>query len=158
MQEKNNLLGLTLEELQDYLISLNEKSYRGLQIFEWIHNKGVINFNSMTNLGNELIEKLKQNSKHTIVINYNPETVSTDYDESDRLYFEEISLERVLDIYQLENPEGVIISVGGQTPNNIAIDLSNNNVTILGTQPKNIDRAEDRFKFSNLLDTVKFLL
>ena len=63
MQEKNNLLGLTLEELQDYLISLNEKSYRGLQIFEWIHNKGVINFNSMTNLGNELIEKLKQNSK-----------------------------------------------------------------------------------------------
>lgn len=101
------------------------------------------------------IRKLKQNSKYTIVINYNPETVSTDYDESDRLYFEEISLERVLDIYQLENPEGVIISVGGQTPNNIALDLNDNNVTILGTQPKNIDRAEDRFKFSKLLDTIK---
>ena len=63
MLEKNNLLGLTREELQDYLLSLNEKPYRGLQIFEWIHNKGVTDFNSMTNLGSDLVEKLKQNSK-----------------------------------------------------------------------------------------------
>ena len=100
------------------------------------------------------IRTLKKEKKTTIVINYNPETVSTDYDETDRLYFEEISLERVLDIYQLENPEGVIISVGGQTPNNISLDLSKNNVKILGTQPENIDKAEDRNKFSNLLDSI----
>ena len=100
------------------------------------------------------IRTLKKEEKTTIVINYNPETVSTDYDETDRLYFEEISLERVLDIYQLEKPFGVIISVGGQTPNNISLELSNNNVKILGTQPDNIDKTEDRNKFSNLLDSI----
>lgn len=100
------------------------------------------------------IRTLKKNNKYTIVINYNPETVSTDYDESDRLYFDEISLERVLDIYQLESSQGVIVSVGGQTANNICLDLYKNNVNILGTNPQNIDRAEDRYKFSQLLDSI----
>lgn len=100
------------------------------------------------------INTLKKNNKKSIVINYNPETVSTDYDVSDRLYFEEISSEIVTDIYNLEKSEGVIISVGGQTPNNIALELDKNNINILGTSPKNIDRAEDRHKFSQLLDEI----
>ena len=100
------------------------------------------------------INTLKKNKQYSIVINYNPETVSTDYDVSDRLYFEEISCETVTDIYNIEKSKGVILSVGGQTPNNIAIDLFNNKVNILGTSPKNIDRAEDRHKFSKLLDNL----
>lgn len=88
----------------------------------------------------------------TVMINYNPETVSTDYDMSDKLYFDELSLERVLDIYEKENPTGIIISTGGQIPNNLAVKLNKANVNILGTEPKNIDRAEDRHKFSALLD------
>ena len=100
------------------------------------------------------LNTIKKNKMRSIMINYNPETVSTDYDMSDRLYFEELTLERVLDIYQYENPSGVIISVGGQAPNNIAMDLYNNNVKILGTSPKSIDNAEDRSKFSDLLDKM----
>ncbi|MBU1445683.1 carbamoyl-phosphate synthase (glutamine-hydrolyzing) large subunit [Patescibacteria group bacterium] len=88
----------------------------------------------------------------TIMINYNPETVSTDYDISDKLYFDELSVERVLDIYEKENPHGVILSTGGQIPNNIALKLNDNGVKILGTDPKNIDRAENRHKFSAMLD------
>ena len=79
---------------------------------------------------------------------YNPETVSTDYDEADRLYFENISLETVLDIYKLENSSGVVLSMGGQTSNNIALPLFRSNVKILGTSPEMIDTAENRFKFS----------
>ncbi len=90
----------------------------------------------------------------TIMINYNPETVSTDYDVCDRLYFDELSFERVLDIYEKENPEGVIISMGGQIPNNLAMKLHRQNVRILGTSPLNIDRAEDRHKFSGMLDSL----
>jgi len=89
-----------------------------------------------------------------IVINYNPETVSTDYDISDKLYFEEITFERVLDIYEKENPLGVIVSVGGQIPNNIALKLSGAGVRILGTSSESIDAAEDRSKFSALLDKL----
>lgn len=100
------------------------------------------------------INALKKNKKYTIVVNYNPETVSTDYDVSDRLYFEEISLESIIDIYSIECSEGVIVSVGGQIPNNLALELYNNNINILGTNPYNIDRAEDRHKFSQLLDTI----
>jgi len=100
------------------------------------------------------INTLRKNKKYTIVINYNPETVSTDYDMSDRLYFEEITNETVTDIYNIENASGIILSVGGQTPNNIALDLYNNNLNILGTNPIDIDRAEDRHKFSQLLDTI----
>jgi carbamoyl-phosphate synthase/aspartate carbamoyltransferase len=85
---------------------------------------------------------------------YNPETVSTDYDEADRLYFENISLETVLDIYALENSSGVIISMGGQTPNNIALPLHRMNVKILGTSPDMIDTAENRYKFSRMLDRI----
>ncbi len=90
----------------------------------------------------------------SIMINYNPETVSTDYDICDRLYFDELSLERVLDIYELEQPEGVIVSTGGQIPNNLAMRLHHNDVNILGTSPVNIDRAEDRHKFSSMLDQL----
>jgi carbamoyl-phosphate synthase large subunit/carbamoyl-phosphate synthase small subunit len=100
------------------------------------------------------INTLKKNKEYAIVINYNPETVSTDYDVSDRLYFEELSSEVVNDIYTLENSKGIIMSVGGQTPNNIAMDLNKLGVNILGTSPTNIDRAEDRHKFSQLLDTI----
>ncbi|MBI2655167.1 carbamoyl-phosphate synthase (glutamine-hydrolyzing) large subunit [Candidatus Woesearchaeota archaeon] len=91
----------------------------------------------------------------TIMINYNPETVSTDYDVCDRLYFDELSFERVLDIYEKENPEGVIISMGGQIPNNLAMKLHKQDVRILGTSPLSIDSAEDRHKFSKLLDELK---
>ena len=85
----------------------------------------------------------------TIMINYNPETVSTDYDICDRLYFDELSLERVLDIYEKEDPTGIIVSVGGQSPNNIALALHNNNATILGTHPEKIDNCEDRDQYSS---------
>mmetsp|Transcript_42304 Transcript_42304/g.106746 ORF Transcript_42304/g.106746 Transcript_42304/m.106746 type:complete len:498 (-) Transcript_42304:68-1561(-) len=88
------------------------------------------------------------------MINYNPETVSTDYDESDRLYFEELSTERVLDIYDKEQPRGVMVSVGGQIPNTLALPLHRAGVPILGTSPIDIDRAEDRHKFSTLLDEI----
>ena len=90
----------------------------------------------------------------SIMINYNPETVSTDYDMCDRLYFDELSLERVLDIIDLEQPRGVVVSVGGQIPNNLAMRLHNYGVPILGTSPLDIDRAENRDKFSAMLDRL----
>ena len=99
----------------------------------------------------------KYGIKEVILINYNPETVSTDYDVSDRLYFEELSLERILDIYEFEKPLGVIVSVGGQIPNNLALKLSMNGVNILGTSPISIDMAEDRAKFSSILDELQIL-
>ena len=89
-----------------------------------------------------------------IMINYNPETVSTDYDMCDRLYFDELSLERVLDVIDLELPKGVMVSVGGQIPNNLAMKLHRQNVPILGTSPISIDRAENRHKFSSMLDQL----
>ena len=90
----------------------------------------------------------------SIMINYNPETVSTDYDMCDRLYFDELSFERVLDVIDLENPRGVIVSVGGQIPNNLAMKLYRQSVPILGTSPVSIDRAENRGKFSAMLDQL----
>jgi carbamoyl-phosphate synthase large subunit len=102
--------------------------------------------NSMITLG-------KLNYK-TIMINYNPETVSTDYDICDKLYFDELTFERILDIYEKENPMGVIVSMGGQIPNNFAMPLYNAGIPILGTSPINIDRAENRHTFSQLLDTL----
>ena len=81
------------------------------------------------------------------MINYNPETVSTDYDMCDRLYFDELTFERVMDILELENPHGVIVSTGGQIPNNLAMRLDEQHVNILGTSAKSIDNAEDREKF-----------
>ena len=97
------------------------------------------------------LNKLK---RKTIMINYNPETVSTDYDVCDRLYFEEMSFERVMDVYEKENPLGVVISMGGQIPNNLAMKLDKMKVNVLGTDPKNIDNAEDRHKFSKLCDNL----
>ncbi len=91
----------------------------------------------------------------TIMINYNPETVSTDHDICDKLYFEEMTLERILDIYEKENPKGIIVSMGGQIPNNLAIKLKEQHVNVLGTHPKMIDRAEDRNKFSEVLDSLE---
>ncbi|KAH7103491.1 carbamoyl-phosphate synth [Auriculariales sp. MPI-PUGE-AT-0066] len=100
------------------------------------------------------IRTIREQGLKTIMINYNPETVSTDYDEADRLYFENISQETVLDIYDVERSQGVILSMGGQTPNNIALPLHRQNVKIYGTSPEMIDTAENRFKFSRLLDTI----
>ncbi|CAB4376032.1 unnamed protein product [Rhizophagus irregularis] len=100
------------------------------------------------------IRTLREHGIKTIMVNYNPETVSTDYDEADRLYFENITLERVLDIYEIESSCGVIISMGGQIPNNIALPLHRQNVKILGTSPEMIDTAENRYKFSRMLDQI----
>ncbi|KAK7028116.1 Carbamoyl-phosphate synthase [Paramarasmius palmivorus] len=100
------------------------------------------------------IRTLREQGFPTVMVNYNPETVSTDYDEADRLYFENISLETILDIYDTERARGVILSMGGQTPNNIALPLYRQNVKIYGTSPEMIDTAENRFKFSRLLDEI----
>jgi carbamoyl-phosphate synthase large subunit len=97
---------------------------------------------------------LKKLGYKTIMVNYNPETVSTDYDICDRLYFEELSFERVLDIYKRENPRGLILSMGGQIPNNLALKCFKAGLRILGTSPESIDMAENRFKFSRLLDRL----
>ncbi|KAH6913948.1 carbamoyl-phosphate synthase subunit arginine-specific large [Coprinopsis sp. MPI-PUGE-AT-0042] len=98
--------------------------------------------------------KLRDMGNRTIMINYNPETVSTDFDEADRLYFEELGYERVMDIYELEQSQGVVVSVGGQLPQNIALRLKNSGVNVLGTDPAQIDKAEDRHKFSSVLDSI----
>ncbi|KAG6812083.1 hypothetical protein H0H92_004447 [Tricholoma furcatifolium] len=100
------------------------------------------------------IRTLREQGLPTVMVNYNPETVSTDYDEADRLYFENISLETILDIYDAEQSRGVMLSMGGQTPNNIALPLYRQNVKIYGTSPEMIDTAENRFKFSRLLDAI----
>ncbi|MDP3916315.1 MAG: carbamoyl-phosphate synthase (glutamine-hydrolyzing) large subunit [Bacteroidota bacterium] len=100
------------------------------------------------------ITTIHKENYRSIMINYNPETVSTDYDTCDRLYFDELTFERVMDIVDLEVPKGVVLSMGGQIPNNLAMKLHRQNVPILGTSPLNIDRAEDRKKFSSLCDTL----
>jgi carbamoyl-phosphate synthase large subunit len=101
------------------------------------------------------INTIRKEGFRSVMINYNPETVSTDYDICDRLYFDELSFERVMDIIDLEKPKGVIVSVGGQIPNNLAMRLHLENVNVLGTSPVSIDRAENRHKFSSMLDTLK---
>lgn len=100
------------------------------------------------------IRTLRDLGKRTIMMNYNPETVSTDYDECDQLYFEELSHERVLDVYNLENADGIVVSVGGQIPNNLALELHKSDAKIIGTHPDMIDNAEDRHKFSALMDSI----
>lgn len=100
------------------------------------------------------LETVKKEGYRSVMINYNPETVSTDYDICDRLYFDELSFERTLDIIEMEAPTGVIISVGGQIPNNLSVRLHKQNVSILGTSPISIDRAENRYKFSKMLDDL----
>jgi len=100
------------------------------------------------------VQQLREMGHRTIMINYNPETVSTDYDESDRLYFEELSVERVADIFHKERGRGVIVSMGGQIPNNLVMSLARHQVTVLGTLPTMIENAENRFHFSRLLDLL----
>lgn len=101
------------------------------------------------------LNTINQEGYRSVMINYNPETVSTDYDVCDRLYFDELTLERVLDINDLEQPKGVIVSVGGQIPNNLSLRLYKEDVKVLGTSPLSIDKAEDRNKFSSMLDTLE---
>lgn len=101
------------------------------------------------------VNTIHEQGYRSIMINYNPETVSTDYDTCDRLYFDELTFERVMDIIDLENPHGVVVSMGGQIPNNLAMKLHRMNAPILGTSPIKIDNAEDRDKFSSLLDELK---
>ena len=100
------------------------------------------------------VRELRAQGYKTVMINYNPETVSTDYDEVDRLYFDEITFESVMDIYGFEKCKGVILSMGGQIANNIAMSLHRKQVKIIGTNPENIDNAENRFKFSRMLDDI----
>lgn len=100
------------------------------------------------------LNTVRKEGWRSVMINYNPETVSTDYDMCDRLYFDELSFERVMDIIELENPHGVILSVGGQIPNNLSTRLDGQNVRILGTSATDIDHAEDRHKFSSMLDEL----
>ena len=104
--------------------------------------------------GVQALHTIRKEGWRSVMINYNPETVSTDYDICDRLYFDELTFERVLDILELENPHGVIVSTGGQIPNNLALRLDAQGVKILGTSAESIDRAEDRDKFSAMLDTI----
>lgn len=104
--------------------------------------------------GVNALQTIRNNGWRSVMINYNPETVSTDYDISDRLYFDELTFERVMDILELENPHGVIVSTGGQIPNTLALRLDSENVPILGTTAQSIDRAEDRHKFSAMLDSL----
>jgi len=101
------------------------------------------------------IRTLRKLGHKSIMVNFNPETVSTDYDECDRLYFEELSFERVMDIYETESSSGIVVSVGGQIPNNLVLPLNANGAKILGTSADSIDNAEDRAKFSSLLDGLK---
>lgn len=100
------------------------------------------------------LNTIRREGYRSVMINYNPETVSTDYDMCDRLYFDELIFERVLDIIELENPKGVIVSVGGQIPNNLSVRLDASGVPLLGTSAKSIDNAEDRNKFSAMLDDL----
>ncbi len=104
--------------------------------------------------GVSALHTVQEKGYRSVIINYNPETVSTDYDISDRLYFDELSFERVLDIVDLERPYGVIVSTGGQIPNNLAMRLYRRQVPVLGTSPVSIDRAENRHKFSSMLDEL----
>ena len=104
--------------------------------------------------GVNALQTIRREGYRSVMINYNPETVSTDYDITDRLYFDELTLERVLDILDLETPKGVIVSTGGQIPNNLALKLAHQNISILGTQAEDIDGAEDRHKFSAMLDRL----
>ncbi|OFY54212.1 MAG: carbamoyl phosphate synthase large subunit [Bacteroidetes bacterium GWF2_49_14] len=133
---------VTFEESVKTVVMLGSGAYRiGSSVeFDWCSVNG--------------LQTIRKEGFRGIMINYNPETVSTDYDISDRLYFDELSFERVMDILDLENPMGVVVSMGGQIPNNLALRLHEHKVPILGTSPVSIDRAEDRHKFSMMLDTL----
>jgi len=131
------------KKMKDQIVVLGSGPYRiGSSVeFDWCCVNSVMTLN-----------RLKYT---TIMINCNPETVSTDYDICDKLYFEELSFERVMDIYEKEDPKGLIVSMGGQVANNLAVKLHEHKIDILGTSPKQIDNAENRFKFSKILDRLK---
>jgi len=147
---KTNYLYLTYNAIEDDLefpetnavIVLGSGAYRiGSSVeFDWC---GINAINTLRKLG-----------YHTVMLNYNPETVSTDYDECDKLFFDQINLETVLDVYEKQNPIGIIISMGGQIPNNLAMKAHQAGIKILGTSPESIDNAENRHKFSALLDRL----
>ncbi|CAG0925778.1 unnamed protein product, partial [Notodromas monacha] len=147
---KTNYLYMTYHGTENDITPETEKSVAVL-------GSGVYRIGSSVEFdwcGVNAIQTAAKNGYKTIFINYNPETVSTDYDESDRLYFEELSFERVMDIMDFENPTGVILSTGGQIPNNLATRLGDENVPILGTSPESIDMAENRHKFSSIMDEL----
>lgn len=127
---------------KNQIIVLGSGAYRiGSSVeFDWCCVNSVLTLNNL--------------NKKSIMVNCNPETVSTDYDICDKLYFEQLTFERVLDIYEKENPEGIIVSMGGQTPNNLATKLHKAGLKILGTSPEQIDNAENRHKFSQILDRI----
>ena len=137
-----SVVGLQKEETPETVVVLGSGAYRiGSSVeFDWC--------------GVNALECVNKEGYRSVMINYNPETVSTDYDLCDRLYFEELTFERVMDILDLENPLGVIVSTGGQIPNNLAIRLWEQEVGILGTSPQSIDKAENRHKFSAILDEL----
>ncbi|MEN8225380.1 MAG: carbamoyl-phosphate synthase (glutamine-hydrolyzing) large subunit [Bacteroidota bacterium] len=138
-----NTNDIDFEEDQKSIIVLGSGAYRiGSSVeFDWCSVNA--------------LETVKSEGYRSVMINYNPETVSTDYDICDRLYFDELSFERTLDIIELENPGGIIVSVGGQIPNNLSIRLHKQDIKILGTSPLSIDRAENRYKFSKMLDDLE---
>ncbi len=133
---------ITYENDRNSIIVLGSGAYRiGSSVeFDWC--------------GVQALNTIRKKGYRSVMINYNPETVSTDYDMCDRLYFDELTFERVMDIIELENPHGVIVSTGGQIPNNLAMRLDSERVPILGTSAKSIDNAEDRDKFSAMCDRI----
>ncbi len=149
-------------ELTNYLYMTYDKSEHAIPYFK--NEKSVVVLGSGAyRIGSSVefdwcsvnaVQTARKLGYKSIMINYNPETVSTDYDMCDRLYFDELSFERVLDVLDLEMPKGVIVSVGGQIPNNLAIRLHRQDIPILGTSPLSIDRAENRHKFSAMLDQL----
>ena len=123
----------------------------------WATTRGAYRIGSSVEFdwcGVQALNTIREEGYRSVMINYNPETVSTDYDMCDRLYFDELTFERVMDILDLENPHGIIVSTGGQIPNNLAMRLDAQKVNILGTSAKSIDNAEDRDKFSAMLDRI----
>jgi carbamoyl-phosphate synthase large subunit len=140
MQENRN--PLHSDDEKESIVVLGSGAYRiGSSVeFDWC--------------GVNALKTIHDNGYRSVMINYNPETVSTDYDMCDRLYFDELSFERVMDIIDIEQPRGTIVSTGGQIPNNLAVKLADANVRILGTQAVDIDRAEDRHKFSSMCDDL----
>jgi carbamoyl-phosphate synthase large subunit len=141
-----------------YSASANDVKYLGDRKSVIVLGSGAYRIGSSVEFdwcGVNALFTINKEGYRSVMINYNPETVSTDYDMCDRLYFDELSFERVMDIIELENPKGVIISTGGQIPNNLAMRLHSANVNVLGTSPVSIDTAENRHKFSMLCDQLK---
>ena len=135
----------------------NDVHYLGDNRFMVVLGSGAYRIGSSVEFdwcGVQALNTIRKEGWRSVMINYNPETVSTDYDMCDRLYFDELTFERVMDILELENPHGVIVSTGGQIPNNLALRLDAQKINILGTSAKSIDNAEDREKFSAMLDRI----